>query len=180
MIQIFIAILKFDFFFFLGFTVQFLVIVQEDKNAEFGVTVAAIPVTIVILIASAWSVRAENLYVMISCIVCHPSTFINANQASLTTILFQVVYFGGLAYFIFKMVRMYYGPKVNLYTAVRHSLTFFAVLTILLIVGTIIIAIMCTCNFNKGLKDKLKKSNEEQNTDLETVAPMNVTNVVLD
>lgn len=78
------------------------------------------------------------------------------------------------------MVRMYYGSKAQLYTTVRSSLTFFAVLTIILIVGTIIMAIMCTANFNKGLKDKLRKTDEQANTDLATIEPMHVTNVVLD
>ena len=67
--QIYIALLKFDFFFFLGFTVQFVVIVQTHKS-EFALTIAAIPVTIFILIMAAIWPRRENLTGMILTIVC--------------------------------------------------------------------------------------------------------------
>jgi hypothetical protein len=68
--QIYIALLKFDFFFFLGFTVQFVVIVQTHKS-EFALTIAAIPVTIFILIMAAFWTRRENLTGMVFTIVCH-------------------------------------------------------------------------------------------------------------
>jgi hypothetical protein len=67
--QIYIALLKFDFFFFLGFTVQFVVIVQTHKS-EFALTIAAIPVTIFILVMAAFWTRRENLTGMILTIVC--------------------------------------------------------------------------------------------------------------
>ena len=67
--QIYIALLKFDFFFFLGFTVQFVVIVQTHKS-EFALTIAAMPVTIFILVMAAFWTRRENLTGMILTIVC--------------------------------------------------------------------------------------------------------------
>ncbi|KAL9625466.1 MAG: hypothetical protein Q9160_000529 [Pyrenula sp. 1 TL-2023] len=129
--QIYIALLKFDFFFFLGFTVQFVVIVTDKTNVEFALTLAAIPVTIVILFLAAFFTRKENHLGMISIII---------------------IYFGALAYFLFKLVRMYEPGHKNAYLAARRDLTSFAVITIVLILCTITNAIICTHNFNKGLK----------------------------
>lgn len=85
-----------------------------------------------------------------------------------------VLYFAGLAYFIFKLVRMYQPDRENLYKPVRKSLTVFAVLTIILIILTITNAIMCMRNFNKGLKPfvaRRKIGSDEEKLDGMTELP---------
>jgi hypothetical protein len=126
--------LKFDFFFFLGFTVQFLVVVNGIKDFELGLHVAAIPITIGILLCAAFFTQRENRFGVI-CVI--------------------LLYFGGLAYFFFKLVRIYQPGHSQDYIAVRRSLTAFAVLTIVLIILTIINAFICMHNFGKGLKAHL-------------------------
>lgn len=132
--QIYIALLKFDFFFFLGFIIQFVVVVAQKTDPEFALTIATIPVTIAILIAAAFFTQRENKPGMIVVIV---------------------LYFGGLSYFIFKLFRIYEPSRAQSYMAVRKSLTAFAVITILLIIMTIINAIICMHNFGSGLKAHL-------------------------
>lgn len=69
--QIYIALLKFDFFFFVAFTVQFLVVVERTTNIEFRLTIIAIPITIILLILGAYWARHENLVgticILVSC-----------------------------------------------------------------------------------------------------------------
>ncbi|KAL1612597.1 hypothetical protein SLS60_000826 [Paraconiothyrium brasiliense] len=131
--QIYIALLKFDFFFFLAFTVQFLVVVENTSTVELALTAAALVITFILLFLAAWWVRRESVAGMIVVII---------------------IYFIALGYFLFKLVRMYAADAVRLedYKPARKSLTSFAVLTILLLVITIVTACICTHNFNKGLK----------------------------
>ncbi|KAK3074065.1 hypothetical protein LTS18_014323 [Coniosporium uncinatum] len=131
--QIYIALLKFDFFFFLGFTVQFLVIVSNTTTLEFYLTIAAMPLTILILLLAALFTRKESTLGMLSIIA---------------------LYFAALAYFLFKLVRMYNAgeERVQDYLPARRMLTTFAVLTILLLVVTIVVAGWCTRNFGHGLR----------------------------
>lgn len=135
-LQIYITLLKFDFFFFLAFTVQFLVIVTNVTDAEFGLTIAAVPITVLILFMAAFWTRRENKFGMI-----------------ITIFLF----FCGMAYFIFKLARMYQKGHADNYLPARKNLTSFAVMTIILIVMTIVNASVCMANFNKGLKQHIMK-----------------------
>lgn len=111
--------------------------VGGKSTVEFGLTAAAIPVTIAILLCAAWSTRREwkaGVYVV------------------------GILYLGGLTYFIYKLARIYDPSQAQLYMPVRKSLTAFAVLTILLIILTIINALVCLFNFGHGLKQHLNKA----------------------
>ncbi|KAJ5106322.1 hypothetical protein N7456_002997 [Penicillium angulare] len=143
--QIYIALLKFDFFFFLGFTVQFLVVVSPNHNAEFYLTIIAVPVTILILLCGALFVRRESTTGMIVIIL---------------------LFFAAMAYFCFKLFRMYDAATRDMYSPARASMTFFAIITLILIVVTIINACMCVNNFHRGLKPHIttKKAKPEEKT----------------
>jgi hypothetical protein len=148
--QIYIALLKFDFFFFLGFIVQFVVIVASTQDIEFFLTIVSIPVCIVILLSAAFFTRRENRIGMIAIIF---------------------LYFGGLSYFIFKLARMYQTAYERNYIAARRSLTAFAVITVLLILLTISNAIICMYHFNKGLKAHLLAPHRpEEKADLNSIS----------
>jgi hypothetical protein len=148
--QIYIALLKFDFFFFLGFIVQFVVIVASTQDIEFVLTIVSIPICIIILLTAAFFTRRENRFGMIAIIF---------------------LYFGGLSYFIFKLARMYQEAYEENYIAARRSLTAFAVITILLILLTISNAIVCMYHFNKGLKAHLlAPTRNEEKADLNSIS----------
>lgn len=130
--QVFVVFLKFDFFFGVSFCLAYLILVSQHQDAEFGLTIAALPAAIIVLVLSAVAVRREVYFLMIFCILCM---------------------FAGIVYFVFKITRIFEPATEDEYRTVRLSMTFFSVFSIVSLVATIVLAIWCTINFGKGLKD---------------------------
>ncbi|KAF9005636.1 hypothetical protein BDQ17DRAFT_1353505 [Cyathus striatus] len=103
--QIMICLLKFDFFFFLGVTMQLLIVVLKTNSAEFGVTIAAIPVVLSLLILCGLAVQREIKWIM---------------TVSLAMML------AALSYFLYKLVRFYQPDSSEQYLTTRATLTTFS------------------------------------------------------
>ncbi|KAI8879784.1 hypothetical protein K501DRAFT_325345 [Backusella circina FSU 941] len=142
--QILLTILKIDIFFFLGFSIQYLVLVLDPADVEFGLTIAALPLTCLLLLLAVYAIRHESTYLIA---------------------LFFVGLMAGVAYFIFKIIRIYTQTEKFVY--VKDFLKFFAYVTLVLIILTIVNASICWFNFGKGLKIHLlqKPRNEKDNLD---------------
>ncbi|KAG7666363.1 uncharacterized protein J8A68_000108 [[Candida] subhashii] len=137
--QIHRSILMFDFFFFTGFTIQFVVIMINDRTSvEFILTIVVIPLTIILLLGSDISACREFL---------------------LGSILAIVIYLGGMGYVLYKVIRLYskgntaYGlvHAPGEYFMGRKSLTIFAVFTLVLLTITIVLEVMVLRNYKMGL-----------------------------
>lgn len=128
---------------------------KSKADPEFALTIAAVPVTICILFLAGHFTRRESLAGMLAVIT---------------------LFFAGLAYFLFKLVRMYqHTERALLYLPARRSLTTFAVLTIILIVLTIANAIVCTLNFGRGLKPYvMRRKVDAEDEHSKIVAPMDI------
>ncbi|KAG0273135.1 hypothetical protein BGZ95_011043 [Linnemannia exigua] len=134
--QIYLVLIKVDLFFFVGFSIQFiyLTLTRRNNDPEYWLTIIILPATLPILYTAIYAVRHESRRWM---------------AAFLTAML------GGVIYFTYKIIRMYYGEKVPIYAGVNKFLTLFASLCLITILLTIINAAVCYRNFGRGLKAHL-------------------------
>lgn len=137
--QVFECLVKFDVFFWAGFSVQFIWLVLDDSQWEFYVTVAALPVSILLLFEGHLAARHENKWMM--------ATFMSGCACA-------------MIYFAYKLGRVLTQKDNVVYKDVYKTLTVFSVLSICLLVATSIYSIIIMRNFGRGLKGALEKRSQ--------------------
>ncbi|KAG0049148.1 hypothetical protein BGZ83_006006 [Gryganskiella cystojenkinii] len=140
--QIYLVLIKVDLFFFVGFSIQFiyLTLTKRAEDPEYWITIFVLPATLLILWLAVYSVRHES-------------------RKGMSLFLISMVC--GVVYCVFKVVRMYYGPKKDNFYGVKKFLTLFAALCLVTLLLTIVNAVICFRNFGKGLKTHLMRDNRE-------------------
>jgi len=128
--EVLICLLKFDFFAFTGITIQLLIVVLSRDSAEFGLTVAAIPVVLVLLIGCGLAVQREIRLLM---------------AFSLFLML------ASETYFVYKLVRFYDPDSEGQYETTRATLTVFTIVSMILLLTTFGVGLKCFSDFGKGL-----------------------------
>ncbi|KAF9243819.1 hypothetical protein BU15DRAFT_86252 [Melanogaster broomeanus] len=134
--QIFQCLVKFDLFFWVGFSVQFIWLVLVEHDWEYYLTWAALPLSIVLLIEGHLAARHENKWMM--------ATFMSGCIAA-------------LVYFIYKTYALLKYRETQ-YALVWHSLTTFSAIAIFLLLVTIVFGTIVMRNFGKGLKSSIARS----------------------
>ncbi|PWN51917.1 hypothetical protein IE53DRAFT_29439 [Violaceomyces palustris] len=128
--QIYVALLKFDFFTFVAFCLQLVLVVTQLGTAEKWITIISAPFSLLLLLFAWYSVRKELRWGMW---------------------LFMLGLGGAMVYFCYKLFRIWQG-KAGAYKEVFKSLTVFSVLAITLLLVTFAMTLRCLCNFGRGLK----------------------------
>lgn len=126
--------LKFDLFFFLGFIVQFLNFTIQSGDTERTITIICLPVSLAILVFALFSVHMESRW-----------------MGGVSCTGFAV----GIAYFIFKIVRILTKEKYDNY---KYFLLMFAFLSLAAISVSLVLLVLCIRNFEKGLTPHIQIS----------------------
>ncbi|KAJ7107643.1 hypothetical protein C8R43DRAFT_937159 [Mycena crocata] len=140
--QIYECLVKFDVFFWAGFSVQFIWLVLLDHDWEYYVTCAALPLSLVLLVEGHLAARHENKWMMF--------TFISGCA-------------GAMIYFVYKLAKVLKYKDTQDFILVWKTLTVFSVIAIILLLATFIFSIMVLRNFGRGLKDALTKKSMSHN-----------------
>lgn len=147
--QLLIVLLCYDWFFFGGFTVQLLILYVDTHNWEFWVTVAALPITLFGLLAAGYAVRHELKWLML---------------------LFDLCLAAAMAYFCYKFWRIFGKASASMYQNDRITLAIFASISVVLLIMTFIISVICQSYFGKA--DLWNKRRAKQEVEDVTVNEM--------
>ncbi|KAJ3790334.1 hypothetical protein GGU10DRAFT_392152 [Lentinula aff. detonsa] len=139
--QIYECLVKFDVFFWAGFSVQFIWLVLQKTDWEYYVTCAAMPLSLVLLVEGHLAARHENKWMM--------ATFMSGCV-------------GAMVYFVYKLVKVFMYKNTDDLKLVWKTLMVFSVIAIVLLVATFVLSIMVMRNFGRGLKGALARKNTHQ------------------
>ncbi|KAI3622525.1 hypothetical protein WG66_015554 [Moniliophthora roreri] len=139
--QIYECLVKFDVFFWAGFSVQFIWLVLNKADWEYYVTCAALPLSLVLLIEGHLAARHENKWMM--------ATFMSGCVSA-------------MVYFVYKLVKVLMYKDKPEFSRIWGTLTVFSVIAIVLLFATFIFSVLVMRKFGCGLKNSLKRKNAHQ------------------
>jgi hypothetical protein len=137
--QVYECLVKFDVFFWAGFSVQFIWLVLQRNDWEYYVTIAALPLSIVLLVEGHLAARYENKWMM--------ATFMSGCV-------------GAMVYFIYKLIKVVDQRENPQFKSVWKSLTAFSVLAVALLIATFVYSVLVLRNFGRGLKDAFNRNKD--------------------
>jgi D-alanyl-lipoteichoic acid acyltransferase DltB (MBOAT superfamily) len=139
--EVFMMLLKLDLFFFVIFSSQFIVLVLHPRDIELVLTVCSIPFSILAMMMALYALRREHKTWMLS---------------------FMGYTVAGIAYFLFKLIRMYVPSQRHKYLHSVKFLTFTGSVCLFLMMLTFVSAVRCIRYFKKGLRERIAQQ-ETQN-----------------
>jgi len=142
--QIYECLVKFDVFFWAGFSIQFIWLVLRTTDWEYYVTCAALPLSLVLLVEGHLAAKHENKWMM--------ATFMSGCV-------------GAMIYFVYKLVKVLILKNTDYFRFIWKTLTVFSVIAIILLFTTFVFSIMVLQNFGRGLKDSLTKKKPQHSRD---------------
>ncbi|CAG8030853.1 unnamed protein product [Penicillium salamii] len=128
--EIYLVLVKVAVFFIICFVLQYGLVDVHFEEPEFGLTMALLPATLLLMILGVYVVRFERKWPMGFVIVC---------------------YLAMVAYLLSRIIILY-GDGFRALTAGKDMMLFFAITALVLLVLTLICSIRCFMNFGHGLK----------------------------
>ncbi|KAJ2713952.1 hypothetical protein H4R19_001989 [Coemansia spiralis] len=144
--RLLVVLLKLDFFMFVGFAVSYIILILKSTDPEFAITVALVPLTLTVLYLAFWALRRESLWMMWAVVV---------------------MLCASTAYFVFKVARMYDPKQEAKYATQKPMMTYYTIVSLVVIAATLRQAAACMASFGYGLKARIeitrgKRSDMEQ------------------
>ncbi|KAE8165646.1 hypothetical protein BDV40DRAFT_308952 [Aspergillus tamarii] len=128
--EIYLVLIKFDFFFLTGFIIQYDLIDVHFAEPEYSLTMALIPASLLVMVAGIYCVKSGLKVALMVVIAC---------------------YIGSIAYLLSRIILLC-GNSQRAHTVGREMMLFFAAVALVLIVLTVGCAVQCIMNLNYGLK----------------------------
>ncbi|KAI9282305.1 hypothetical protein BY458DRAFT_428969 [Sporodiniella umbellata] len=153
MYQIFMMLLKFDFFFFLGFSIQYLALLIVAWWPESGQD-------------HSGTVRELIEHILLSCVISI-ATLVSAywglrREKKPQMYVFLILCMVSMAYYIYTLVQIAQNPTRFLGT--KAFLSFFLCVDLVLILISVPIGIVCLRNFNLGLMNHISHATSSMST----------------
>ncbi|KAG6866805.1 hypothetical protein C0991_008741 [Blastosporella zonata] len=138
--QVYECLVKFDVFFWVGFSVQFIWLVLQKNDWEYYVTCAALPLSVILLVEGHLAARHENKWMM--------GTFMSGCV-------------GAMIYFIYKLIKVMILKGTDQFKYVWKTLSVFSIIALVLLFLTMALSVVVLRSFGRGLKGALeRKSNQ--------------------